>query len=456
MSIPAEIQDLLDHPREALHIELKEWVDLTDPAARAKIARHLCALANHGGGYLVFGLTDACLPAGTPAMGVAPYTRDGMASLIDRYLTPAFQCDAWVGSPTDGQAVCVVIRVPSHGATPICAKAHGPEVKGKIEGIRKGQHYIRVPGPKSIAIETPEQWQALIRRCVLSERESLLGSIGHLFRTAANPAPQPSFRAWHEAMRTRFLKELKQHRHAWPVPLNANHYQLSYRVVEHAGKSVLDSTDLLEAIRAANERVRNVVWTGWSMFYAFSRAEIVPRRLIDKDTGEEVEAIETSLLDETTLEATLPDFWRITADGRATLVRGYREDRSTWSAAAARGLSPGSWLAPRELVREAFEITIHARELAKAFSFAASVEFRCGWHGLRGRKIGDFNPGVDWNLRTCHAEERTTFATASIDELTADPESIAIELYTPVLRLFDGLELDRAWLAKEIPTFRTL
>jgi hypothetical protein len=454
MSIPAEIQDLLDHPREALHIVLKEWVDLADPLSRAKIARHLGALANHGGGYLVFGFTDAGLAAASQPTALETYNRDGMASVIDRYLTPAFQCDAWVGSPTGSHEACIVVRVPSHGAIPICAKANGPEVKGKIEGIRKGQHYIRVPGPKSIAIEAPEQWQALIHRCVLAQRETLLGSIGHLFRSPTVPRPAPNFRAWHEAMRARFLAEIKRHPHAWPVPLEANHFQLSYRIVERGGHSGLDSTDLLEAIRLANEQVRNLVWTGWSMFYIFSRPEIAPRRLIDDGSGEETEAIETSLVDETTFETTLPDFWRITGDGRATLVRAYREDRSTRPVLAAEGLYPGSWLAPRELVRDVFEFASHAKELAKAFSRAARVEFRCSWFGLRGRRIGDFNPGVEWNLRTCHAEERTSCTTASIEELAADSESVAMELYGPVLRLFDGLELGRAWLEKEKPRFR--
>jgi hypothetical protein len=263
-------------------------------------------------------------------------------------------------------------------------------------------------------------------------------------------------RSWHEAMRARFFTEIKPHPHAWPVPLQTNHFQLSYRIVERGGPSQLDSTDLLEAIRAANEQVKNVVWTGWSMFYIFSRPEIAPRRVIDSGTGEEVEAIETSLLNETTFEATLPDFWRITADGRASLVRPYREDRSTQEFLAAKGLRPGSWLAPRELVRDVFELTCHAKELTKFFDHAISVEFRCSWFGLRDRRIGDFNPGVDWNLRTCHVEERTTYATPSIEELASDPESVAIELYSPVLRLFDGLELDRAWLTKEKARFRML
>jgi hypothetical protein len=55
-SVPPEIQDLVDNPRELQHMDLKDWIDLSDEVARAKIARHLAALCNHGGGYVVFGL----------------------------------------------------------------------------------------------------------------------------------------------------------------------------------------------------------------------------------------------------------------------------------------------------------------------------------------------------------------------------------------------------------------
>ena len=43
-----DLTDLVDNPRETMGIELKEWLDLTDNVAKAKLARHLAALCNHG------------------------------------------------------------------------------------------------------------------------------------------------------------------------------------------------------------------------------------------------------------------------------------------------------------------------------------------------------------------------------------------------------------------------
>ena len=58
------LQELVDAPRERLDVEYKAWLDLTDGPTRAKLARHLCALANFGGGFLVFGIDDDMTPSG--------------------------------------------------------------------------------------------------------------------------------------------------------------------------------------------------------------------------------------------------------------------------------------------------------------------------------------------------------------------------------------------------------
>ena len=242
----------------------------------------------------------------------------------------------------------------------------------------------------------------------------------------------------------------------WPVPIDENHYQLSYRIIETGGRTQHNATTLAEAIRVAGEAVKTVVWTGWSMFYQFSRKEIAPRIVIDRSTGDEVEAIESDLRSETYLETTVPDFWRITVDGRAVIIRPYREDRSADPRLQKRGLEPGAWLSPRVLVREVYEFATHAKELAKAFTYADMVEFRCSWIGLYGRRIGAFTPGTNWHERVCHVNERTTATTVSIERLTADTTSVVDALTAPVLRLFGALELGQKWITKKLPSFKTL
>lgn len=210
MVIPAEIQDLVDRPAEALHVELKEWIDISAPVVRAKSARHLAALANHGGGYLIIGICDdGSLDSQHPG-DFSAFTHDQVTGIVDRYLTPAFQCDVFIVSPAGGGGECVVVRIPSHGSVPICVKADGPhDERGRPQGIRKGEYYIRLPGPKSAPIDSPEQWRALIHRCVLNERQGLLESIARVLMPAERVPEQvgATLADWHDAMR-KHIKEL--------------------------------------------------------------------------------------------------------------------------------------------------------------------------------------------------------------------------------------------------------
>ena len=205
MTAPKEIQELVDQPVETLHVELKEWIDLSDNLVRAKTARHLAALANHGGGYFIVGMRDdRSLDESEHPGDLSRFNQDGFAGVIDRYLTPTFQCDVFFVVPAAGQKPCVIVRVPSHGSIPICAKANGPnDDKNRPSGIRKGEYYIRVPGPKSVVIDAPELWHPLIRRCVMADRQSLLESFGRVLNPseATSSPEQLSLKDWHDAVR---------------------------------------------------------------------------------------------------------------------------------------------------------------------------------------------------------------------------------------------------------------
>ena len=457
--IPVEIQDLVDNPREELHIELKAWMDLSDEVARAKIARHLAALANHGGGYLAFGFNDDGQP-GTPHPGeMTPYNRDAITGIVDKYLVPAFQCDVFLACQTGGEEPYPVVRVPSHKSVPICSKKNGPhDPQNNPQGIRMGQHYIRVPGPKSIAIETPDQWRDLIHRCVINERESLLQSLGRLIRQPEVMDESGSSRLldWHDKMHEKYMGLPDHSDQPWPVSIEGNHYQFSYQIIEGGEKTKHTIATLSEAIRVAGERVKNVVWTGWSMFYQFSRPEIAPHILVDDSMGEDVEVLEANLLSDTFISDTVPDFWRITVDGRTTIIRPYREDRVPVPHLQKSGLEPGMWLSPRTLIREIYELVTHAKELAKEFTYVESVQIQCTWYGLKDRRFADFEPSVSWHDRTCHADGRSTGGRFSVEQLTGNTTSVVVALAAPVLVLFGGWATTDDWVDGLRPGFRAL
>ena len=163
---------------EELDVEYKAWMDTSQNDVRAKLARHLAALANYGGGSLVFGVDDVTRkPQGATNLHPTLFAEDAISGIVKRYLDPPFQCQiAWANC--QGVDYPVII-VPSHGARPVIAKADGPhDNKGRPIGIRQGEIYVRAPGPESVAIKTPEDWTALLERC-LSHRADLLANIMH-------------------------------------------------------------------------------------------------------------------------------------------------------------------------------------------------------------------------------------------------------------------------------------
>lgn len=161
-----DLQALVENPREALEVEIKDWMDLTDKFVRADIARHIAALANHGGGHLIFGFEDQSLqPNPNGPSSLDSFSRDEISSIVKRYLVPTFQCEVYHIESTATKIVHPVIWVPSHGAVPICTKADGPaDEHGKHHCIRIATYYIRSTGPESVPIPTPDAWRSLIHR----------------------------------------------------------------------------------------------------------------------------------------------------------------------------------------------------------------------------------------------------------------------------------------------------
>ena len=114
-----DLKDLIANPRENERIELKAWIDLDERIHQAKVARHMAALANYGGGYLVFGFRDDLAPdEENRPESLEQYTRDRFTGIIERYLTPVFQCVVSHIKDSRG-SYFPVIRVPSHGSIPI-------------------------------------------------------------------------------------------------------------------------------------------------------------------------------------------------------------------------------------------------------------------------------------------------------------------------------------------------
>ena len=449
-----EIQQLVEFPSETLDVELKEWLDLNSNLNRAKLARHICALANYGGGYIVFGISDA-----GNHMEVSEfkpqYSIDSISSIVKKYLNPAFQCSVVTCISKMGTEHVVVV-VPSHGDSPICAIAGGPNgLDGRPQGITPGTHYIRSPGPESAPLTNPADWKAVIQRCVLARKDDLLKDFAAIVSPRAIQRVEPEIDflgEWHKAISGDYAYRLIHGKLAdWPVPLLTNRYHFSYRLID-GGDAPVKVNQLLPLLREANHRMKAIVHTGWSMFFPFDPQEIRPKIKIQTISGNEKEFYESDLTGE---GGGMLDFWCFSTDGYAALIRGYREDRGPVNRGSTKSLSPGGWFSPVMLAQDVAEFICHAIAMAE-LTGAQSIELNFSWIGLKERRISDNSGRFFFEQRVSATDSRQVRKTVERVSAKAELHELIAEIINPILRLFDGLEVNGNWIKSLMPDFRKL
>ena len=420
---------LLDDPNEVLEVEYKSWLDLSSNEVRAGLARHIAALANHGGGTIVFGITNTMQFAGPNTFPMPRCDRDLIASIIKKYLEPTFQCDVRNVVSSAGNTHPIVI-VPPHGAVPVCAKASGPTVNDKIVGIVQGVHYTRKPGPESERIQTAAEWAPIIRRCAMHDRSAILGALDAALRGAGptSLAASDALKQWHDAARTAFLTDVA----AQPGRANLAkwHWQTSY-TIERSDGQVLELASLLEILRQVHREVRDTVNSGWNMIDPHGVSDLRPVFQIDTSSGlGEAEFLEFSAL-RSAMDVSIADLWRVSPDGKVTTVRDYWEDT-----VVRNGMTPGTFLSPNWMTRSLAEIVRHARAFTERFEYPGSVSFRCEWHGLHSRIL--HSPGALWSMRRAPAtgDHRVSAGTFPVTMLSNGLHEIVAKLIAPLMRAF--------------------
>jgi hypothetical protein len=442
---------LLDDPNEVLDVEYKAWLDLTSNEVRAHLARHIAALANYGGGIIVFGITDAMQFAG-PNPYPQPYCdRDLIASVVKRYLEPTFQCDVREVVSSEGNTHPIVI-VPPHGAVPICAKANGPTVGNKTVGIAQGVHYTRKPGPESERIQTAAEWTPIIRRCAMHDRAAILGALDVALRGSgsASPTVTDALKQWHDAAHATFLADVG----ARPDRSNLAkwNWQASYAIERNDGQ-VLELNSLLDILRQTHHEVYDTVNSGWNMFEPQGVVDLRPGFQTDANSGlGETEFLEFSAL-RSKQGVSIADLWRVSPDGKVTVVRDYWEDLFMPSG----GMAPGSFLSPNWMVRSLAEVVRHARAFTERFENPVSVSFRCEWCGLQGRII--HSPNTLWSIRWretgAGSDRKVATGTYPVTMLDNGLPEIVSKLMAPLMRAFTTEQvIDPGWVNGQRNTWR--
>jgi predicted HTH transcriptional regulator len=123
--------ELLRNPAEDLAFEIKEWLNLSDNAHKARLAQALIALANHGGGAVLIGYAEqgngSFIPAEPRPADLSGYTSDVVNEISRAYLNPPVHCDVRHIAHPDTGFLFPVISVPGGHSIPIMARRGGPQ-----------------------------------------------------------------------------------------------------------------------------------------------------------------------------------------------------------------------------------------------------------------------------------------------------------------------------------------
>jgi hypothetical protein len=176
--VQEQLTELLDFPREDVDTEIKDWLPLQEKLARANLAIELIALANHGGGRVLFGYREdvsGWLPSGPCPHPLKHYAQDAINNIAKAYAEPPFECQVDHLASSAGNDH-VVIRVPGGHRVPIRSKKDGPPGSR----LRSDVYYTRRPGPESAPPQSGREWDELMRRCLAAQREELVTSFRNI------------------------------------------------------------------------------------------------------------------------------------------------------------------------------------------------------------------------------------------------------------------------------------
>ncbi len=449
------LPDLLIDPREALNLEIKNWLDLAaSNEAKATLAKAIIALANHGGGFIILGFAESenCYQedAGRPDT-LESYNQDAINGIVQSYCDPSFHCHVQNVPNSDGVLFPIIV-VPGGHKVPIRAQRGGPNG----HALQHNGIYMRKPGPRSEEPRDSRDWDELLSKCMQNRRDEMLDQIRDIVRgstTLDNATPaenieqQPALSEWiedgyeHWRSITSDLPEYAEQR----MPFG--HYCIAYQL--RGQHREITPTEFSEIVRQSEVR-----HTGWPPFWYPTTQELAPYMLDN--------AIQCWLGAESTsffggIDAAHSDFWRIHPTGRAFLLRGYQEDGVDAQTPAGRQVQPGTVFDINLPIWRIGETLLHANQLSSLlFDGPTTIEFVATYKGLSGRTLTSIdNRRLMRGNRVARQDKITVRTSVETQAIDSNLPEIVHPLISPLYALFDFFELSTVLVTDELNRLRS-
>ena len=365
------------NPAEDLDAEYKYWLDLGKEPDRAKLAKAVIALANHGGGVVVLGFKE--LPTGLeprpkPA-SIPDVTQDDVNAAVRRYAEPELHCRLHAVKHPDAGSVHPVIRVPS-GDVPVISKRYQSE-----GDLRKYTVYVRKPGPRSEEPQTADEWRILLDRCVRARREDLLDSIRGIVLGRVDESDSGhtaiGLESFMNSSRERWMELVQGGPEDALNRFPDGHYEIAISLVNV--QPVIRLPELKDRLAIA-QKVRT---SGWPPFLAIGVEGLSPYPVEDCIEAWLGRPSPRNIYS----DPRHADFWRASLSGQLYMIRGYGEDDVAGGGPLQR--NPGAILAIDISVIRIWECLRFTSHFMRTFRDVEEVMVRCQYTGLSGRSLID-------------------------------------------------------------------
>jgi hypothetical protein len=423
-----------------LAIEHKSWLDLSDRSAQANLAKAAIAIANYGGGIIVFGMRGDDAVAGLLSRErpdhIGRYRQDDINAAINRYADPQLHCSLEFAVHPESGVEHTFAIIPGEERVPNMSRR---ETNGIIEAQRC---YVRKPGPRSEEPYTSAEWRPLFDRCIRTGREEMLDAIRLIVEGRAGELPVATAMEALDA----FSDESRERWRQLTTPLAADdvatfpngRYEMSFEIEGFEPlRSLLD-------LRARLDRAGELRHTGWGPFVSISRPELAPRPVQD--------AIEAWVglpdPDRFQRDAGHCDYWRVNRDGKFFLLRGYQED----DIERAR---PGTLFDVTLPVWRIGEALLYLSRFAREEEANPAITVRVRYFGLEGRSLTSVSGRRFMTDHWKSADDEAALAArATAQEMDENLSEVLYPMLVPLYERFNFFELPRTLVTEELAEMR--
>lgn len=378
---PIELGRFLTSPGESQEAEYKAAIafDATSNFGLA-LVKHALGMANAGGGVIIIGYTDSPLspdPDHTDEIA-RTYDTTRLANAVNKRLRDGQEIQLSVHTlmHPETKRLHPVIQVQGFDKLPLICKSDMRSSIGNGDRIlRQGAIYIRRRNGSTSEVQTPQDIEILIKRCVAQKRDEFLAQFVDLYQRMSAGISEIDMDI--KAVFGKWVKEARESSTTVEFLPDGHGYLESAHML--LTPSAYPNWEPLHLVHAMQE-AKLSRYSGWPMGIIMDSGKFAP---IPKANGIEIRVEDG---DEHS------DYWRLDSDGSYYFSRFIREDYDVNSIDI--GVVPGRKLGLELSIINITEAILHSVALYKALGVAPDVSylFTIAYKGLSGRILAQRMP----------------------------------------------------------------